>query len=144
MYLLDGTPLAPPQPPSFSYVTVHSVIVEWEAPVTMAHAPILNYVIHYWTLAQSPDDAVSVETSSDATTFRLMLTPGYSYHVAVSGRNSVGLGAMSALGKVLIPLGVVTPAPQGIVADVVQLVDLGVALLTITWQVRARLHQGDG
>ncbi len=106
-------------------------------PITPNGAPVVNYTLFYWLLNQSRQDAESVDTPSNDTTFDLLtLQPGRTYNVAVGGRNVVGLGAESSPGRVVTMLGEIPPAPEGVRVSVEREVGGEGALISISWQVR--------
>ena len=117
------------------------VTLKWEVHITPATVPVLNYTISYWLSRQSRDDAISIETPRNNTTFDLQtLLPGSTYNVVVGGRNVVGLGADSAPATVVTMRGEVPPAPEGVGASVVREEGGEGAVLTVTWQVRRVCH----
>ena len=132
----DGRPLSPFEPPYQTSETVRSVSLEWGVSLTPSHAPILNYTLAYWPLGQSRDQALTVVTPDNETSFELgSLLAGESYNVVVRGRNFIGLGAESAVGVVIVMRGEVPPAPVGVTASVRPSADFTTAEVTVSWRV---------
>lgn len=135
-FLSDGRPLAPSEPPYQVSETVQSVVLEWGASITPAHAPLLSYSLTYWLQNQSRSQAITIETSDNYTTFELeSLMPGSTYNVVVRGRNSFGLGAESAPGMGITMMGVLPPAPTGVNASVQFTAGREAAEVSVSWQV---------